>query len=424
MSATATCCVSSPRSPPGSDVSTDADDKLAVDLDDENGRYHRQSLISWWDQERLRDARVLVVGAGALGNELVKNLALAGVGTVVVIDMDTIENSNLSRCVFFRTSDEGAAKAEVVCRAAGELNPESAFVPVVDDVRHAFGLGTFADFDLVLGGLDNREARLHVNQACWKAGIPWIDGAIEGLMGIVRVFVPPDSACYECTMSARDHELLAARRTCALLTREEMLEGKVPTTGTSASVVAGMQVQEAIKLLHQERLPGTMAGRGFAFNGMTHDSYQIEYPRRDECLSHDTYDLDGAEPAAREDTFAELLARGAEALGDQDVVLDLEHDVIVGLSCADCETEEHPGVLLTRATAGIAACPACGRERTLDLRHTIAAEDERLAALTPADLDLPTADVLTVRTMTERIHFVLDDAVPWSTETTDEREVA
>jgi molybdopterin/thiamine biosynthesis adenylyltransferase len=80
---------------------------LRVDLDAEHDRYHRQSLIAWWDQDRLREARVVVVGAGALGNELVKNLALLGVGTILVVDLDRVENSNLSRCVFFRSEDEG-----------------------------------------------------------------------------------------------------------------------------------------------------------------------------------------------------------------------------------------------------------------------------------------------------------------------------
>ena len=95
---------------------------LAVDLDED--RYHRQSLITWWDQERLSDASVLVIGAGALGNELVKNLALVGVGTVVVVDLDQVENSNLSRGVLFREGDEGADKATVVAARAAELNPD------------------------------------------------------------------------------------------------------------------------------------------------------------------------------------------------------------------------------------------------------------------------------------------------------------
>lgn len=386
-----------------------------IEADDENGRYHRQSLISWWEQDRLAAAKVLVVGAGALGNELVKNLALAGVGTVVVVDMDTIENSNLSRCVFFRPSDEGRFKAEVVCEAARGLNADVAFHPVVGDVRHAIGLGSFRDFDLVLGGLDNREARLHTNQACWKAGVPWIDGAIEGLMGVVRVFSPPDSACYECTMSDRDHELLAARRTCALLTREEMLDGKVPTTGTSASVVAGMQVQEAIKLLHQDRLPTSMAGKGFVVNGMTHDSYVVEYPRQDACMSHDTYVLEQVTTIGRDTPLSSVLDQGALILGEDraSVSVDLEHDVIVGFTCPTCGPGDDEPVMLTKATTGSALCAVCGAERSFDVHHAFGAADGELLTLTPSELGLPPGDVLTARTMTRRIHFMLDDPHPW-----------
>ena len=189
-----------------------------LDFDDENDRYHRQSLISWWDQDRLRAATVIVVGAGALGNEIVKNLALAGVGRIVVTDFDHVENSNLARCVFFREADDGKPKAEVLAARAMELNPDIDVIGIVGDVRLTCGLGLFAAADVVIGGLDNREARLFVNQACWKAGTPWVDGAIEGLLGVVRVFVPPESACYECTMNDRDRELVANRRACSLLT--------------------------------------------------------------------------------------------------------------------------------------------------------------------------------------------------------------
>jgi adenylyltransferase/sulfurtransferase len=385
---------------------------LAVDLEED--RYHRQSLISWWEQERLAGASVLVVGAGALGNELVKNLALAGIGTIVVLDMDRVENSNLSRCVLFREGDEGAEKAVVVARRAGELNSEIRVVPAVGDARLIVSPGLLRHFDVVLGGLDNREARLHVNQACWKAGTPWVDGAIEGLMGMMRVFVPPDSACYECTMNEEDHRLLAARRACSLLTREQMLEGRVPTTATSASVIAGLQVQEAIKLLHGEALAADFAGRGFAFNGLTHDSYVVTYRRREDCLSHDAYDLDTAAAFPRERPLAELAGAARERL-DGDLMLDLEHELVRTLVCPQCaasETVERPAETIG---AGDAVCPDCGAERRVDPVHAIEARgDEPLLQRSPAELGLQPFDVITARAADgRRAHFVLDgDADP------------
>lgn len=387
-------------------------ERLAVEL--EHDRYHRQSLISWWDQDRLAEARVLVVGAGALGNELTKNLALAGVGTIVVLDMDGVENSNLSRCVLFREGDEGADKATIVAHRAAELNSEIRAIPLVADARLAASPGLVAHCDVVLGGLDNREARLHVNQACWKAGTPWVDGAIEGLMGMMRVFVPPDSACYECTMNREDHRLLAARKACSLLTREQMLEGKVPTTATSASVIAGLQAQEAIKLLHRGSLAASFAGRGFAFNGLTHDSYVVNYDRREDCLSHDSYDLGSAATWPSDRPLRELLERAGETVGEG-AVIDLEHELVRALHCPQCERETIVNRPIETIGAAEAPCPACGAERRVEPIHSLGPRDERLLDLCPADLGLWRFDVLTARAADgSRAHFVLDgDADPF-----------
>jgi len=101
-------------------------DKLSISADDLNpgdDRFDRFKLIGWWDQQRLRSARVLVIGAGALGNEIIKNLALLGVGNVVIADKDTIENSNLSRSVLYREADAGRSKAVVAAAAARDIYP-------------------------------------------------------------------------------------------------------------------------------------------------------------------------------------------------------------------------------------------------------------------------------------------------------------
>lgn len=397
-------------------MSLTAGERVEVDLSEDDGRFHRQSLISWWDQELLSRARVLVVGAGALGNELVKNLALLGVGNVVVVDLDRVENSNLSRCVFFRESDEGSEKAGVVAAGAREVNPYARFVGVAGDVRLTLGLGVFAHVDLVLGGLDSREGRLHVNQACWKVQTPWIDGAIEGLMGTMRAFVPPASACYECTMSEHDHRLIAQRRACSLLTREELLGGKVPTTATSASIVAALQAQEAVKLLHSEEMPYELAGKGVAFNGLTHDSYVVSYSRREDCLSHDAYDLDGAPAVDAGRPFAELLATAVGELGDG-AVLDLEQEIAVALSCQSCATRDTVMRPVLELRAPDVLCARCGEERVIEAAHSVCAGDADLLAASPRDIGLPPFDVVTGRRGLDRRHYRLvedtEDPIGW-----------
>lgn len=381
--------------------------RIAIEIDDESDRYHRQNLISWWDQERLQAARVIVVGAGALGNEIVKNLALMGIGHISVVDMDVIENSNLARCVFFREEDEGEHKATVLARRARELNSEISIEPMVGDVRLTLGIGDFADADVVVGGLDNREARLYVNQACWKTETPWVDGAIEGLMGVVRVFIPPETACYECTMNEQDHQLIAARKSCALLTKEEMLEGKVPTNATSASVVAGIEAQEVVKLLHRDRLgEPALAGGGFNFVGLTHDSYLVKYQPREDCLSHDHYELEGATTVSADSPFGELLQLARRELGEN-AILEFEHELVTGASCSACGNEWPMLMPVDRLGTADGLCPDCGKQRNLNFTHAVD-EDSPLLDENAVSAGLPARDVIVARDGFDRRFFRLD----------------
>src|SRR5512145_2087818 len=108
-----------------------SDQPLVIDDDD---RYSRLRLIACWDQQKLRRASVLVVGAGALGNEVLKNLTLVGIGRIVVIDMDEIEDSNLTRSVLFRARDRGKSKAIAAAEACREINPDTTITPIHGNV--------------------------------------------------------------------------------------------------------------------------------------------------------------------------------------------------------------------------------------------------------------------------------------------------
>ncbi len=372
------------------------------------GRYSRFELISWWDQARLHRARVLVVGAGALGNEILKNLALVGAGRVLVADMDSVEMSNLSRSVLFRPEDEGRPKAEVVAAAATRINPDVAARGLVCNAVYALGLGAYRWADVVLGGLDNREARLYVNRAAWQANTPWIDGAIERLQGTARVFMPPEGACYECTMGPADWDMLERRRSCALLKREELAGGKVPTTPTAASVVAGIQVQEALKLLHGEE---TMAGRGFVFDGQNYDSYMIGYPRKEDCMSHDTFgSVESTDWSARGVTVGQALDRARSELGAE-AVLDLRVEIVRRLECPECGDSEDLFRSVGELSAEQAACPKCSAHRRPDFLHSLDGS-EGLEELSLAEVGVPLFDVITARSGMQRVFWELSADAP------------
>ncbi len=135
----------------------------------------------------------MVIGAGATGNETLKNLALLGVKNIFIADFDTISVSNLSRTVLFRKSDIGKKKAQVAAERTNELClAEDVKIDWFDgDVVWELGTGIYRYVDLVLGCLDNVETRFEVNKQCWLANTPWIDTGINQLGIHVTVFVPP-----------------------------------------------------------------------------------------------------------------------------------------------------------------------------------------------------------------------------------------
>lgn len=368
-----------------------------VTVDLEEDRYHRLRLIPWWDQDRLRQARVLVVGAGALGNEILKTLALLGVGQVMVLDMDRIEDSNLTRAILFRHEDQGQYKAEVAARRVREINPDVAVQPVVGDVNYDLGLGVFREMDLVLGALDNREARVTINANCWKLGIPWIDGAIELMQGVARVFIPSDdAACYECTMSELDYKLLSQRRSCALLSRDDVLMGKVPTTPTIASIIGGIQVQEAVKLLHRHRGLPVLSGSGFVYNGLTNDGYVVHYQRRGDCPAHEhMFDIVELPRSVTELTGAEAVQLAQTEVGPQAVV-ELERELCTHLHCPRCQVTTEFFRSLGQVSLAEAQCPECGLIRDPRLTHCLTGHEDFLDR-TLADLGLPLYDIITAR---------------------------
>ena len=370
-------------------------------------RFDRFRLISWWDQARLSNAKILVVGAGALGNEIVKNLALLGIGNILIADMDRIENSNLSRSVLFRESDNGRFKAEVAAEAARSIYPEIHAHAFNGNVVHDLGMGAFRWADVVIAGLDNREARLTINRHCQKVNRPWIDGAIEAIAGTARVFVPGDSPCYECTMSQTDWRLLQARRSCNLLTRSDMEHGKTPTTPTIASIIAAVQCQEAVKLLHG--LP-TIGGKGFVFEGLSTDAYTTEYQRKDDCLSHETLSQIMPLDAGVDDiTIGDLLSEAQRLVPG--ATLELCRDVLRSLDCPNCGKSEELFVSLGKVRAEKAFCPHCpGVRREVKTFFRIGdAHDsiQGMEEMTLGQIGVPPLDIIIARNGAVAVGFEL-----------------
>ncbi|KAL8686227.1 MAG: hypothetical protein Q9224_005515 [Gallowayella concinna] len=160
-------------------------------------RGYRQSLGAFYNQ--IKQSRILMVGAGGIGCELLKNLVLTGFGEVHIVDLDTIDLSNLNRQFLFRHEHIKKSKALVAKESAGKFNPHvklEAYHANIKDPQ--FNIDWFSSFDLVFNALDNIDARRHVNKMCLAANVPLIESGTTGFNGQVQVIVKGKSECYDC----------------------------------------------------------------------------------------------------------------------------------------------------------------------------------------------------------------------------------
>jgi adenylyltransferase/sulfurtransferase len=359
-------------------------------------RYAALANCSDWRLGTLRTSRALVIGAGALGNEVCKNLGMLGVRHITVVDMDRVELSNLTRSVFFREADRGRPKAEVLAERLRDLNPDVAVWPVVGPVPAALGLGVLRRADMVFSCLDNRLARIDLNLMCHRLGRPWVDGSMEDLDGEVGVYTPGRGPCYECTLTAADWEIVRKRLPCNHVALQSAAAGRVPTTSTMGSIISALQVQEAIKL-HQGDRRGSLAGRRLIVNGRINDFFAVATDPDPDCLAHETYGTVTEEPAwtAGGTTARDVLDRfRADALADGHI--DLGFDLAVGLQCPRCQAQyQWAEVCRSPVQPAQAICPGCAQTGSVVTTRSID-RDSPWAEYPLARLCLPPLEVVKV----------------------------
>lgn len=294
------------------------------------------TLLSWFEMERVRNARILVIGAGALGNEVLKNLALFGVGNIVVVDFDTIEYTNLTRSILFRESDadKGFYKADVAARRVREINKDVNITPIIGRLDSSVGLGLYRSMDVVIGCLDSRLARLQLNRQCFRADVPWVDGSIENLEGIVKVFRKGVN-CYECELPESTKELIFHRMSCADVAHRNTAVGRIPTTPVIASIIGGIEVQEAMKIIHEKTAKEgeftSLCGRWFHYEGshMTSAIYKSA-AHDDECLAHEDWTpVIAIDRLGGDTTVGEALSLIRQQLGCEEVEINLRNNRFV-----------------------------------------------------------------------------------------------
>lgn len=359
-------------------------------------RYSSLALNSVWNLELVRQATALIIGAGALGNEVAKNLAMMGVRALILVDRDTVEVANLTRSVFYREADHGRLKVDVLAERLTELNPDTHILPINGELGAVVGLGLIRRVDMIFSCLDNRLARKTINRLCQKMGRAWVDGSMENLLGDVTVFHPDQGPCYECTLSNAEQSLISLTVPCKGVAIRNVQLGKVPTISTMGSIIGALQAQEGLKLLHGQS-KWSLAGSRMVVNCLTNDFYLTGYDYKEECQGHFRFGeaVEVPQWTSARTTPRDILARFQTDMGD-DGHLVLGRDIVIGLDCSACKTHEDVVGLLSLLRFEKALCPECQALRDPKTINVIRGHDPQVD-WTLEQLRLPPLEVLEVR---------------------------
>jgi molybdopterin/thiamine biosynthesis adenylyltransferase len=352
-------------------------------------RHARHRMIDWFDADRLAATHALVAGVGAIGNEVVKQLALLGVGRVTVLDRDRVERSNLTRSVLFRESDLGRAKAEVVAARAAELDPSLRIEAKVADLALALRPSALDGVDVVFGGLDSIEARLRLNEVCLAAATDLVDGGIDARHASVQHL--PFSAgrtlgCYACGVPPGAWRRLAERHSCGGLRRAGRVERRVPTTIVTSSAVAATMVSWGLRMGRAS--DRSSLARRWHFDTIDGRATVSAIARDPECPAC------GPLPEGRVERLrwraGERLAIGADA---SRLRLRLPEPVVLSARCAACGADAAAafpaGSRLRARGTDERRCTSCGDEAIAVEGRDALALGELLAATGGAPPALP-----------------------------------
>ncbi len=349
-------------------------------------RFSRHILLPEWDQSRLGGATVIIMGIGALGNEVAQCLALAGVGRLILCDPDVIEKSNLSRTPLFRECDIGRLKVEAAAEVLTDLAPGLRVEPRAQRLETGAGLAELRDATLTLGCLDSRAARLELAGRCGLVRAPWIDGGTGPWTGELRLYLDPDGPCYGCGQDAE-----------ALAINDDPLSCGVPVTGspTGAAAPISAAIGSQMALFAVRFLMGLEVPRDvLVFDGGQGRLEHVRQSRDPDCPYHRTIETVRPIRLSAQNTAGELL----EALGSNKTPLSW-NPIRLQSECSQCGFKvKKPGPL----PATEDRCPNCST--VLRSRTTLEVTDT-LADIRLIDLGIPEREIVAVRT-TEGFEFV------------------
>ncbi len=266
----------------------------------DSDKYDRQKRISGWDQKKISHSTVMIIGLGATGNEVVKNLVLIGIGKLILIDYDIVVHSNLNRCILFNinSAERRDYKVEIVKKVCEELNPEVEIITIKKNLND-IDKNIYQQSDVICSCLDNIEARLEANNYASYYNIPFIDSGIDQFFGSIQAVYSgvEDAACLQCGITDIDLDIMWRKFSCTgqeIESENGETIGKVATIITTTSIIAGIQSQEVIKFIlgldyfkehgkWDPQIGEPLIGKQLNYNGITNKFEIIKKYKNPNC---------------------------------------------------------------------------------------------------------------------------------------------
>jgi molybdopterin/thiamine biosynthesis adenylyltransferase len=325
-------------------------------------RYQRHSLIDWFPEEKIKAAKIGIVGCGAVGNEVAKNLALLGVGSLDLYDFDTIEIHNLTRSVLFRESDVGKSKSEVAAGKITELDSNITVKAFNGDFWDSMTLSMVNSYDCIICCVDNFEARIRLNQLCLITKTNLINTGIDSKYCQIELF-PFQSGnhvgCFECNLPNSAYERMQQRYSCGWLKKISFIEKKIPTTIITSSLTGSLAASKALKLLTGELPSDAIRILVDSFTGRSTISTIQQSCECPACSSfNDFIHIVRASPF-----ITGNLEYKSESLDDQ---ITTSEPILVSVRCHNCDPELKEEVIIFEKSSDfdstISVCNKCGED--------------------------------------------------------------
>lgn len=322
-------------------------------------RYQRHSLIDWFSQENVKASSFAVIGCGAVGNEVSKNLALLGVGKIDLFDFDTIEIHNLTRSVLFRETDVGLNKAEVAGARIRELDPNINVSTFTGDFWDLLSFEQAKSYDCIICCVDNFEARIKLNQLCLLTRTNFINTGIDSKFSQIEIFPFKSGrhiACYECNLPNSAYERMQNRYSCGWLKKISYIEKKIPTTIVTSSLTGSLAVANALNLIKDKSL---------------HDAKRILIDTFSGKSTVSSIEQSSTCPACSTIRNHISIAKGSAIIESQfpldvDVYITTSDPILTSYRCVNCLPSESDSTIVFEKAAKfdstLTRCKTCGND--------------------------------------------------------------